>query len=189
MTPDALLGGFDDPAIQSARAFRALLQAMARPGTIWPVEGAAPPAPLSIAAGLVLLTLADGTTPVHLAGDADCQMVRDWTRFHTAAPIVRAPDAVFAVGRWPDLQPVDRFQIGLPDYPDRSVTLIIEMDDLRPLGPRLSGPGIKDNIRLSLPEIAAFRANRALFPLGFDAYLTCGAHVAGLPRSTIVEDI
>ena len=29
----------------------------------------------------------------------------------------------------------------------------------------------------------------ALFPLGFDAFLTCGTRVAGLPRSTRVEDI
>ncbi|MFN7596068.1 MAG: phosphonate C-P lyase system protein PhnH, partial [Cereibacter sp.] len=34
-----------------------------------------------------------------------------------------------------------------------------------------------------------FRANHALFPLGFDAFLTCGSRVAGLPRSTRVEDV
>ena len=33
----------------------------------------------------------------------------------------------------------------------------------------------------------AFRANRALFPLGFDTLFTCGDRLAGLPRSTIVE--
>ncbi|MGL5008821.1 MAG: phosphonate C-P lyase system protein PhnH, partial [Paracoccaceae bacterium] len=77
---------------------------------------------------------------------------------------------------------------GLPDYPDRAATLIIEMDVLEPTGARLSGPGIRDTARLSLLETAAFRANRALFPLGFDAYLTCGSRIAGLPRSTRVED-
>ena len=41
---------------------------------------------------------------------------------------------------------------------------------------------------LSLPEIAAFRANRALFPLGFDCYFTSGDMLAALPRSTIVEE-
>ena len=46
MNPDALTGGFDVPPLQSARAFRALLEAMARPGTIHKVEGALPPAPL-----------------------------------------------------------------------------------------------------------------------------------------------
>ncbi|MGL5011974.1 MAG: phosphonate C-P lyase system protein PhnH [Paracoccaceae bacterium] len=185
---DALSGGFADAPTQSARAFRALLEAMARPGSIWLVEGANPPAPLSVAAGIALLTLADGTTPLHLAGAADCGAVRDWVAFHTGAPICGAADAVFAVGTWAALQPVDRFAIGLPDYPDRAVTLIIETDVLEPTGARLSGPGIRDTARLSLPETAAFRANRTLFPLGFDAYLTCGSRIAGLPRSTHVED-
>ena len=66
MTPEALLGGFADAPRQSARAFRAALESMARPGTLWSVEGAAPPAPLSVAAGVLILTLCDGTTPLHL---------------------------------------------------------------------------------------------------------------------------
>ena len=45
MMADALTGGFADAPAQSARAFRAALEAMARPGTIWTVAGAAPPAP------------------------------------------------------------------------------------------------------------------------------------------------
>jgi alpha-D-ribose 1-methylphosphonate 5-triphosphate synthase subunit PhnH len=189
MTPDALTGGFDEAPLQSARAFRAILEAMARPGTIWPVMGAAPPAPLSVAAGVAILTLVDGTTPVHLAGAANSPAVRDWMTFHTGAPLGDAQDATFAIGTWADLQPVDRFLIGQPDYPDRSVTLIIEMDALTTDGPRLTGPGIQTSTHLSLPETAAFRANRALFPLGFDAILTCAASLAALPRSTRVEDL
>ncbi len=189
MTPDALMGGFAAAPQQSARAFRGVLEAMARPGTLHLLEGAAPPAPLSVAAGVALLTLADGTTSVHLAGAANCPAVRDWVTFHIGAPLVRAEDADFALGRWEDLHPLNRFRIGLPDYPDRSATLIVEVDRLKAQGPRLTGPGIKDAAHLSLPEVAAFRANRALFPLGFDCLLTCGARVAGLPRSTIVEDV
>ena len=41
----ALQGGFADPAHEAARAFRACLDAMARPGTIHAVTGAQPPAP------------------------------------------------------------------------------------------------------------------------------------------------
>ena len=59
---------------------------------------------------------------------------------------------------------------------------------LEPDGPRLTGPGIVREARLSLPETAAFRANHARFPLGFDCFLTCGDRLAGLPRSTRVED-
>lgn len=187
MTPAALLGGFSQAPLQSAQAFRAALEVLAQPGCIRDLAGAAPPAPLSVAAGVLLLTLCDGTTPVHLAGAHDCAALRDWITFHCGAPLVAAEQASFALGDWAALQPLGRFAIGLPDYPDRACTLIVEMADLTASGARLSGPGIEAEARLSLPEVAAFQANRALFPLGFDAFFTCGARVAGLPRSTIVE--
>ena len=76
-----------------------------------------------------------------------------------------------------------------PADPDRAATLIVELPVLEPAGMRLRGPGIADEAALSLPEVAAFQANRALFPLGFDAFFTAGTRIAGLPRSTIVEDV
>ena len=189
MIAEALSGGFADAPVQSARAFRAVLEAMARPGTIRPVEGAAPPAPLSVAAGAMLLTLCDGTTPLHLAGAADTRAVRDWVAFHIGAPLTGADEAAYALGRWEELQPVTRFRIGRPDYPDRSATLIVEMERLTNHGPALTGPGIEAATWLNLPETAAFRANRALFPLGFDTIFTAGGRIAALPRSTRVEAI
>jgi len=187
MTVDSQIGGFNTPALQSARAFRAVLEALARPGTIHTIEGATPPAPLSMASGVALLTLADSTTPVHLAGDADCQTVRDWLAFHIGAPLVAAEAADFALGKWDALFPVSRFRIGAPDYPDRSATLIVDMNRLANDGPTLTGPGIATSTRLTLPETKAFAANHALFPLGFDVLFTCGDRIAGLPRSTRVE--
>lgn len=182
-----LSGGFADPARDAAHAFRAVMEAMARPGTIQSLAGAGAPG-LSAAAATVLLTLTDTTTPLHLAGSLDGPDLRRWIAFHTGAPIVAAGDAAFALGRWRDLQPVSRFRIGEPSYPDRSATLIVEMDRLTNDGPRLTGPGIRDAAHLSLPETAAFRANRALFPLGFDTILTCGDRLAALPRTTILEE-
>lgn len=186
---DALLGGFVQPAVQSSRAFRAALTVLSQPGAIRELSGAVPPEPLSVAAGVLLLTLCDGTTPLHLAGKYDCAPVRDWITFHCAAPLVLAADAVFALGDWAALQPLGRFAIGLPDYPDRAATLIVEMPALEAKGAALRGPGIADVAYLSLPELAAFQANRALFPLGFDCFFTCGPRVAALPRSTRVEAV
>ncbi len=188
-TAEALSGGFADGPVQSARAFREVMEAMARPGTIRRVAGAAPPAPLSRAAGVVLLVLCDATTPLHLAGAADTPAVRAWVAFHLGAPLVAAESAAFALGRWEALQPVTRFRPGLPDYPDRSATLIVEMDRLTAHGPTLTGPGIETAAWLNLPETAAFRANRARFPQGFDTIFTAGDRIAGLPRSTRVEAI
>ncbi|MGO4909258.1 phosphonate C-P lyase system protein PhnH [Pseudorhodobacter sp. W20_MBD10_FR17] len=189
MNPTALQGGFSDTPVQSSHAFRAALEAMARPGTIHDVAGAAPPAPVSIAAGALLLTLCDATTPLHLAGTYDCATVRDWVTFHCGAPLVAADEAGFALGDWAALQPVGRFAIGLPDYPDRSATLLVETDHFAPENARLTGPGIETHAALSLPEIEAFQANRALFPLGFDCFFTSGSRIAALPRSTSVEAV
>ncbi|WP_420395013.1 phosphonate C-P lyase system protein PhnH [Nioella sp.] len=189
MTPDAMTGGFADAPVQSACGFRAILHALSQPGEIVAVSGVQPPAPLSAAAGTAALVLLDGTTPVHLAGPHACQSVRDWITFHTGAPLVEAEHAMFAFGGWDALRPVARFAIGTPEYPDRAATLIVEMDRLDSDGPVLRGPGIETTARLSLPEIQAFKVNRALFPLGFDTLLACGDRLAGLPRSTIVEDV
>lgn len=184
---DALSGGFAEAAVQSSHAFRAALTVLSQPGEIREVQGAVPPAPLSVAAGVLLLTLCDGTTPVHLAGAFDCTPVRDWITFHCGAALVGPEAAMFVVGDWQALQPLRRFAIGLPDYPDRAATLIVEMPALAAKGAALRGPGIADVAYLSLPEVAAFQANRALFPLGFDCFFTCGAQVAALPRSAHVE--
>ncbi|MDF0601131.1 phosphonate C-P lyase system protein PhnH [Psychromarinibacter sp. C21-152] len=186
MDSASLQGGFADPAPQAATAFRAILNAMARPGRIETVAGAAPPAPLSPAAGAVLLTLCDADTGLYLAGDTDTEAVRDWVRFHLGAPLTGPGEAAFALGRWAALQPLSAYPAGTPDYPDRSTTLIVEMDGLSADGATLRGPGIRDTARLSLPETAAFRANRRLFPLGLDFIFTAGAQVAALPRSTEV---
>jgi alpha-D-ribose 1-methylphosphonate 5-triphosphate synthase subunit PhnH len=187
MNLSALQGGFAEAAVQSSRAFRAALEAMARPGTLHVINGAAPPAPMSPAAGALLLTLCDSTTPLHLAGAHDCAAVRDWVTFHCGAPLVGAHEASFVLGTWAALQPVTRFAIGLPDYPDRAATLLVETDALTANGARLRGPGIQTTAALSLPEIDAFQANHALFPLGFDCFFTCEARIGALPRSTIVE--
>lgn len=188
MIAAALHGGFADAPAQSSVAFRAALTALSRPGEIHHLAGATPPAPLSVAAGVLVLTLCDTTTPVHLAGAHDCAALRDWITFHCAAPLVSAGDASIAIGTWAQLQPVSRFAIGQPDYPDRAATLIVEMAALSATGARLAGPGIVGEARLSLPESAAFIANRALFPLGFDCFLTAGSLVSGLPRSTRVRE-
>jgi alpha-D-ribose 1-methylphosphonate 5-triphosphate synthase subunit PhnH len=184
---DSLSGGFADPATDAARAFRAVLDAMARPGRILRLAGAAAPAPAGPALAAALLTLADGTTPVHLAGDHDTPALRDWLRFHTGAPLAGRGAAVFAVGSWPALLPLQDYAPGTPEYPDRSATLIVALDRLEPSGARLTGPGILTEARLSLPDLAPLHWNAARFPLGLDLILTCGDRLAALPRTTRVE--
>ncbi|MEM1078175.1 MAG: phosphonate C-P lyase system protein PhnH [Pseudomonadota bacterium] len=187
MQAEMLEGGFDDPPMQAANAFRSVMESMARPGTIHRISGAVPPAPLSPAAGAVLLTLCDGDTPIHLACAHDTSEIRGWIAFHTGAPLAGRADCAFALGCFEALMPLEDYPMGTPEYPDRSTTLILELHRLEASGAELRGPGIKDKAHLSLPEIAPFQANRACFPLGLDFILTAGDRVAALPRSTEVR--
>ncbi|MHC0052600.1 phosphonate C-P lyase system protein PhnH [Actibacterium sp. D379-3] len=186
MDMQALTGGFADAPVQAAQAFRAALNAMARPGRIQTLRGATPPAPLSVAAGTLLLTLADAETPVYLAPSHDLPELRDWLAFHTGAPIVGPAEAVFAVGGWSALHPLRAYRIGTAEYPDRSATLIVEVALLSKAGATLTGPGIETTETLRLPNITALQANAALYPLGLDFYFTAGDQLAGLPRTTQV---
>ncbi|MGB3315145.1 MAG: phosphonate C-P lyase system protein PhnH [Albidovulum sp.] len=186
MPEDFLIGSFAHPAENAALAFRACLEAMARPGRVQTISGAIPPAPLSVAAGTVLLTLADTSTSLFLAPSHDTAAIRDWIAFHCGAPIVPAEQATFALGTWEALHPISRFDIGTSDYPDRSATLVVEMEALTEPNARLTGPGIETAHEARLPEIAAFRDNRARFPLGFDCLFTSNTSVTALPRSTHV---
>ncbi|WP_374444334.1 phosphonate C-P lyase system protein PhnH [Stella sp.] len=190
--------GFADPVADSQRTFRALLDAIARPGTVARVGAAvAAPAPLSPAAAASLLTLVDFETPLWLDPAARAPEVDTWLRFHCGAPLV--PDAAqarFALVAGPAtaLLPLDRFPAGDDAYPDRSATLIVLVADLRPgSGWRLTGPGIEDEARLAVDGLpagfaAAWAANRALFPRGIDLFLAAGDRVAALPRTVRIEE-
>ena len=184
----ALTGGFANPPVDASHAFRAAMDVMARPGEIRVLAQARPPAPMSVAAGTLILTLCDPETGLHLAGAHDTQDIRDWVAFHTGAPVVAAEEAAFAVGTWEALAPLGRFSIGTPEYPDRSASLIVERDVLGDTGATLEGPGIRETATLDLPEVAAFAANHKLYPLGLDFFFTAGGRVAALPRSTAVTE-
>lgn len=187
MEQSALEGGFSDAPVDAARAFRAAMNALARPGSVHQISGAKPPAPLSVAAGSLLLVLCDAETPVYLATSHDHPAVRDWITFHCNAPLAGPEAAQFAVGHWDALAPLSAYRVGTPEYPDRSATLIVESDQLDQSGMTLTGPGIETTAQLALPEVAAFQANKTLFPLGLDFFLTAGDRIAGLPRTTRVE--
>lgn len=194
----ALAPGLADPVIDAAHGFRAMLDAMARPGTVH-VAGEAldPPAPFGQAAAAVLLTLADHDASVWLPDDVEDD-ARRWLAFHTGAPTVTDRSrAVFAWLPGPEAAlPLDAassgWALGEPAYPDRSATLLIEVARLKSgTGPELSGPGIDGTARLdaALPDdlLASRAALRPLHPLGLDLILTCGDRLAALPRTTRVR--
>jgi len=183
-------------AFASQAAFRALMDCMARPGKIRTLPGVDAPAPLAPATAALVQSLADYETPVWLdAAFAAAPATAEWIRFHTGAPIAREPrDAVFALVADPLALPAfTQFAQGSEEYPDRSTTLIVQVE--RFIGPAvtLRGPGI-ETVRAfaadPLPDDFAqrLRDNRELFPRGVDLVFVAGDAVAALPRSVRVVE-
>src|SRR5205085_9658262 len=90
MTPaTAVAPGFTEPVLGAQTAFRAVMNAMARPGTVLPLAGIAQaPAPLLPAAAAIALALVDYETPVWLdPALAGASAVGRWLAFHSGAPL------------------------------------------------------------------------------------------------------
>ena len=183
--------GFADPVASSQACFRAVLDAMARPGTIHAVAAPTdPPSPLDRATAAMLLTLVDADTPVWLDGAADAAM--PWIAFHCGAARTGMADATFGLALGP--LPLLTFAAGSDDAPEDGATLILQVAALgegRRL--RLSGPGLLHAAPFAaagLPDgfVADWAANRARFPRGIDVLLCAGDRLAALPRTVTIED-
>ncbi|WP_208539097.1 phosphonate C-P lyase system protein PhnH [Algihabitans albus] len=197
MTDPAILRpGFADPVQHAQQSFRLILEAMSRPGRLTemtcPLE---PPPPFEPATAATALTLFDSDTKIWLDETARSDEVSAFLRFHCGCPLTDTPgEADFAVClEWPE--DFGRFAQGEPEYPDRSTTVVVQLDSLGNAGGLLlSGPGIAETARLDLSPCpsdfaARWSANRARFPLGVDLILTADRAFCGLPRSlTVAED-
>ncbi len=181
--------GFADPVLGAQAAFRAAMEAMARPGRIQALE-ALPDAPqgLDAAAAALLLALTDDTTPVWT--DA-AEEARGWIAFHCGAPFVAPAAADFLLGAPP---PLAALRLGTDEAPQDGATLIIPVAALAAEGHlELRGPGIRGAQRLGVAGLppgfwAARTALAPLAPLGLDIFLCCGTRLAAIPRTTIVKE-
>ncbi len=187
---------FADPVMDAQRSFRAVLAAMAEPGSVQRCDARIEaPAGIAKAAIVVALTLADQETPMWMEGGPSAQILR-YLRFHTGCPLARSrSDAQFAIlGPWAPQFEIEDFPAGDERYPDRSATLIVECKALTG-GPEIvwTGPGIRGCRRVAaIPPFTRFwqtvRNNSARYPLGVDILLVAGDQVMGLPRSTRVGE-
>ncbi|OLP62206.1 phosphonate C-P lyase system protein PhnH [Xaviernesmea oryzae] len=186
-------GAFADAVLDAQAAFRGLMDAMARPGRIHRfAELASPPAPLSPAQGTIALTLFDQDTPVHLTPALAASAVASWLSFQTGAPLTadRLQGRFALVEKGVAFPALSGFALGTQDYPDRSTTLIVELEALAG-GPErcIAGPGIDGEATMApigLPEAfpALWAENGAQFPRGVDLILTAGDACLCLPRTT-----
>ena len=194
----AVATAFADPVHESQAAFRAVMNALARPGSIQPIAGLADaPTPLSPVAATIALALADYETPVFvdapLAANTD---IATYLAFHTGARLTVTPSqASFALIAMPEaVADFTDFALGTDTYPDRSTTLVLQVASLTSgRAFILEGPGIKGTTHLAVAGLPAdivgrLAANRALFPRGVDLILAGPDGVAALPRTTRVRE-
>ena len=190
----ALARGFADPVLESQRVFRAVMEALARPGRLQSLEtDLRPPAPLTPELAAVALTLADHEAPLWLdRALAGTPEVASYLRFHTGAAVVANPrEAALALVADPArMPPLSDFALGTLEYPDRSTTVVVAVGSLSGRsGWHLRGPGIDGSAMLSATPLHdgftnELRANHARFPQGVDLLFVAPGQVAGLPRST-----
>ncbi|MCV7032283.1 phosphonate C-P lyase system protein PhnH [Mycobacterium sherrisii] len=182
------------PAAQSQQVFRAMLEALARPGIPMPL----PREPLSMLAPAVVpvVALADLSTGV-------CVLEREGERWAeavgtaTSAPTWPAEMARLVCAVRPiDVAELRGFARGSAYAPEDGALVALGVPDVQG-GPRrwtLSGPGIRDAARLAprgLPDgFVAARADAvAAYPAGIDILLvTDDGRVVGLPRTTTITE-
>jgi alpha-D-ribose 1-methylphosphonate 5-triphosphate synthase subunit PhnH len=186
-----------DPVDLQQRAFRVLLSAISRPGTVCrlPVERETSPKEVL---KLLLQTLLDHEVGFAMAGcriaGVDAEQIVRWTHA-SSVPVSRAdfflvdgPDSGGLVRQAPR---------GTPEMPDRGATAIYMSDlDDNPSSTRLnlSGPGVppgKEAVTvcgLNAAELDDLKRANARLPLGVDAFVVQpGPAVIGLPRSTVIR--
>lgn len=191
---DQLCAGLHEPVLQSQQIFRQVLRALSEPGTRQTLAPQAAPRGVDSAAYQVCLALLDSDTPLWVADSLASTSLTSSLRFHCGCPIVAEPgEAAFAIATPQALAGLDRFCQGSHDYPDRSTTLILQVDSLHTSGPwQLSGPGIDGRRAVGIDGLEShwlnwLEENHAGFPLGIDLLLTAGNSLMGLPRTTRME--
>ncbi|MGZ6011752.1 MAG: phosphonate C-P lyase system protein PhnH [Caulobacteraceae bacterium] len=193
---DKIRPAFADPVRESQTAFRKIMEAVARPGTRAEFGSAVePPAGLGVAAATVALALLDFETLVWLdpalrGGEAEA-----WVRFHCGCPLTTsAAEAAFAIVTDAGAAPrLDAFNQGEARYPDRSTTVILQVDGLDGGPPAiLTGPGIEDQAVVApkgLPRgfWGQMQDNNAKFQFGVDVLIVSGPALTAIPRSSQIQ--
>ena len=189
-----LPAGFADKVLSAQSTFRSVMDAMARPGSVQSIVAAAgTPAAMMRGTAAIALTLFDHDTPVWLdpamSGTPD---LKKWLKFHTGAPVIADSSVCsFAlIGDPKALPALDRFSFGSNEYPDRSTTLILQVESLaQGTALELRGPGIDGTAALQAAIQPAdlferLAINATLFPRGIDVVLVADDAVVAIPRTT-----
>jgi alpha-D-ribose 1-methylphosphonate 5-triphosphate synthase subunit PhnH len=189
-----LPAGFADKVLSAQSTFRSVMDAMGRPGSVQRIVAAAgAPAAMMRGTAAIALTLLDHDTPVWLDPlMSETSDVAKWLKFHAGAPVIADSQICsFAlVGDARVLPALDRFAFGTNEYPDRSTTLILQVESLtQGPGLELRGPGIDGTavLQAAIQPADLFERlaiNAALFPRGIDVVLVHDDSIVAIPRTT-----
>jgi alpha-D-ribose 1-methylphosphonate 5-triphosphate synthase subunit PhnH len=186
--------GFADKVLSAQSTFRSVMDAIARPGSVQQaVASVGTPGPMMRGTAAIALTLFDHVTPIWLDRRmSETAEVAKWLKFHSGAPVVEDSSICsFAlIGDGVALPDLARFAVGSNEYPDRSTTLVVQVDSLtRGRAYNLSGPGIDGaaTLRATIAPQDLFQRleiNETLFPRGIDVVLVSGEAIVAIPRTT-----
>lgn len=182
------------------RVFRAILEAMSRPGGIVQLPAAVPGQARMVYLFHILETLLDQESSHYLI-DGEGSMQLDRTLYEaTKSPRVRLEEADFIIAPYGSTKgAITRAKRGRPEYPDLSATVIYLIDSLSCdresiVTCCLQGPGIAD--RMALPSMEGFDQRELFqlstvnrdFPLGVDAlFVDPDGRLMAIPRSTQIH--
>jgi alpha-D-ribose 1-methylphosphonate 5-triphosphate synthase subunit PhnH len=147
-------------------------------------------------AAAICLTLTDFETPIWLDSPLQASTdVCEYLTFQCGCQIVTDPaEAQFAIiADGLHLPSLATFSVGCAEYPDRSTTVIIQIDSIDDTaGAALTGPGIATPKSLSLRGVREdffedLTRNNRIFPLGVDVLCVTETAVIGLPRTVKPE--
>jgi alpha-D-ribose 1-methylphosphonate 5-triphosphate synthase subunit PhnH len=186
--------GFVDKVLSAQTTFRSVMDAMARPASVQRVTaGVGAPSRLMRGTAAIALTLFDHDTPIWLDPTlAAAPDIAKWLKFHTGAPLISDTSVCsFALALdGGNLPALDRFSFGSNEYPDRSTTLILQVQSLNEGRVyELCGPGIDGTaiLRAAIEPDDLFERlaiNATLFPRGLDVVLVHDDAIVAIPRTT-----
>jgi len=178
-----------DPVHDTRDCFRALVDAMSRPGTVQEQ-------PTTPADHAVLATLVDHEVTCHTHDERLRTALENEGRFTEAEP--EAADIVHTTGRSEGA--LESYTRGSLKEPSDGATVVYRVAGLSTDPPdgagwttlRLSGPGVPGERTLAVDGLPAAEASelaaaQAAYPRGVDAVLATESRIAAVPRSVDME--